>query len=145
MTRIAQNEYRHEDLADVRFVPHLIRMWLESPVEETDERGRKTRTTGARVAEILGEFEACGEAMRFLNRSGEIVWRATPRMRRDSLTLNARPKPVWKTGRDAWGDLVEFRFQLRFFQWAKKCNRLICRWTPELEIQRSKSPILTQP
>jgi hypothetical protein len=23
-------------------------MWLESPVEETDERGRKTRTTGAR-------------------------------------------------------------------------------------------------
>ena len=24
---------------------HLIKMWLEAPVEETDERGRKTRTT----------------------------------------------------------------------------------------------------
>jgi Reverse transcriptase (RNA-dependent DNA polymerase) len=27
---------------------HLIKMWLESPVEETDDRGRKTRTTAAR-------------------------------------------------------------------------------------------------
>ena len=27
---------------------HLIKMWLESPVEETDDRGRKTRTTEAR-------------------------------------------------------------------------------------------------
>jgi RNA-directed DNA polymerase len=28
-----------------RHVLHLIKMWLETPVEETDERGRKTRTT----------------------------------------------------------------------------------------------------
>jgi RNA-directed DNA polymerase len=27
---------------------HLIKMWLECPVEETDERGRKTRSTGAK-------------------------------------------------------------------------------------------------
>jgi hypothetical protein len=27
---------------------HLIRMWLECPVEETDEHGRKTRTSEAR-------------------------------------------------------------------------------------------------
>ncbi len=31
-----------------RRVLHLIKMWLESPVEETDDRGRKTRTTVAR-------------------------------------------------------------------------------------------------
>jgi len=31
-----------------RRVLHLIKMWLECPVEETDERGRKTRTTEAR-------------------------------------------------------------------------------------------------
>ena len=31
-----------------RRVLHLIKMWLESPVEETDERGRNTRTTEAR-------------------------------------------------------------------------------------------------
>jgi RNA-directed DNA polymerase len=29
-------------------VLHLIRMWLDCPVEETDDRGRKTRTTEAR-------------------------------------------------------------------------------------------------
>lgn len=29
---------------------HLVKMWLESPVEETDERGRKQRTTRNRDA-----------------------------------------------------------------------------------------------
>jgi len=28
-----------------RRVLHLIKMWLDAPVEETDKRGRKTRTT----------------------------------------------------------------------------------------------------
>jgi hypothetical protein len=31
-----------------RRVLHLIKMWLECAVEETDDRGRKTRTTQAR-------------------------------------------------------------------------------------------------
>ena len=31
-----------------RRVLHLIKMWLDGPVEETDKRGRKTRTTEAR-------------------------------------------------------------------------------------------------
>jgi RNA-directed DNA polymerase len=31
-----------------RRVLHLIKMWLECPVEETDDRGKKTRTTAAR-------------------------------------------------------------------------------------------------
>ena len=31
-----------------RRVLHLIKMWLEGPVEETDDRGRMTRTTEAR-------------------------------------------------------------------------------------------------
>ena len=31
-----------------RRVLHLIKMWLECPVEETDDRGRKRRTTKAR-------------------------------------------------------------------------------------------------
>ena len=32
-----------------RRVLHLIKMWLDTPVEETDDRGRKTRTTEARA------------------------------------------------------------------------------------------------
>ena len=31
-----------------RRVLRLIKMWLDCPVEETDDRGRKTRTTAAR-------------------------------------------------------------------------------------------------
>src|SRR3954471_15650540 len=31
-----------------RRVLHLIKMWLDCPVEEADQRGRKTRTTEAR-------------------------------------------------------------------------------------------------
>jgi hypothetical protein len=31
-----------------RRVLHLIKMWLECPVEETDDRGRKKRTTDAK-------------------------------------------------------------------------------------------------
>jgi hypothetical protein len=34
-----------------RRVLHLIKMWLECAVEETDERGRKTRTTEAKDTE----------------------------------------------------------------------------------------------
>jgi group II intron reverse transcriptase/maturase len=34
-------------ISDTR-VLHLIKMWLECPVEETDDRGRKTRTTEAK-------------------------------------------------------------------------------------------------
>jgi hypothetical protein len=32
------------------------------------------------VAAILREFEECGEAMRSLNRRGQVVWKATPQM-----------------------------------------------------------------
>jgi hypothetical protein len=38
-----------------RRVLHLIKMWLECPVEETDDRGRKTRTTEARDNRHGGE------------------------------------------------------------------------------------------
>ena len=31
-----------------RRVMHLIKMWLDCPAEETDDRGRRTRTTEAR-------------------------------------------------------------------------------------------------
>jgi retron-type reverse transcriptase len=37
-----------------RRVLHLIKMWLDCPVEETDQRGRKTRTTVARDQRLAG-------------------------------------------------------------------------------------------
>ncbi|MFM0478803.1 reverse transcriptase domain-containing protein [Paraburkholderia strydomiana] len=54
-----------------RRVLHLIRMWLECPVEETDDRGRKKRTTeakdsrrgdpqGSPISPLLGIFICAG-------------------------------------------------------------------------------------
>src|SRR5262249_37082635 len=41
-----------------RRVLHLIKMWLECPVEETDQRGRRRRTTQARDSRrgILADY-----------------------------------------------------------------------------------------
>ena len=54
-TRGLLREHSHADLLNSigprivdRRVLHLIRIWLDCPVEETDNRGRKTRTTEAR-------------------------------------------------------------------------------------------------
>jgi RNA-directed DNA polymerase len=51
-----------------RRVLHLIRMWLECPVEETDDRGRKTRTTEAKdsrrgIPQGLSHLTAAGEPL----------------------------------------------------------------------------------
>jgi hypothetical protein len=32
------------------------------------------------IAQILREFEAAGDAMRYLNADGRVAWKATPRM-----------------------------------------------------------------
>jgi hypothetical protein len=32
------------------------------------------------IAQILGKFEEAGDAMRYLNKKGEIAWKATPGM-----------------------------------------------------------------
>jgi len=49
-----------------RRVLHLIKMWLDCPVEEADERGRKTRTDGgattiARHSARVAALTAAGE------------------------------------------------------------------------------------
>jgi hypothetical protein len=44
---LRSNDSRREPAAGRNRLMHLIKMWLECPVEETDDRGRKTRTTEA--------------------------------------------------------------------------------------------------
>ena len=50
-----------------RRVLHLIKMWLDCPVEETDDRGRKTRTTeagrAARHSAGLAHLTRAGESL----------------------------------------------------------------------------------
>jgi hypothetical protein len=56
-----------------------LRFWVECEYANRRETGPEVERLEL-LAEILCEFEGAGDAMRFLNRSGEIVWRATPRM-----------------------------------------------------------------
>jgi hypothetical protein len=54
----------------------ILRIWVEVECEEQDLRKADDRE----VAAILREYEECGEAMRSLNRRGQVVWKASPQM-----------------------------------------------------------------
>jgi hypothetical protein len=53
-----------------------LRFWVEVECEEQD----LTQANDSEVAAILREYEQCGDAMRSLNRRGQVVWKATPEM-----------------------------------------------------------------
>ena len=62
-------------------MPKTLRFWVESEYADRCEESSKIEKSEL-LSEILCEFEACGDAMRCLNRWGEIMWKATPRMLR---------------------------------------------------------------
>ena len=45
-----------------------------------EQRDAPNTSKSALVAQVLHEFEECGDAMRYLDRNGRIAWRATARM-----------------------------------------------------------------
>jgi hypothetical protein len=53
-----------------------LKFWVEVECDQQDLR----KTDDKEVAAILREFEQCGDAMRSLNRRGQVVWKATPEM-----------------------------------------------------------------
>lgn len=53
-----------------------LRLWVESGCEEQDLR----KADDKEVAAILRECERCGDAMRSINRRGQLIWRATPQL-----------------------------------------------------------------
>ena len=53
-----------------------LRLSVEASCEEQDLR----KASDAEVAGILRQCERCGDAMRSLNRRGQVVWKATPEM-----------------------------------------------------------------
>jgi hypothetical protein len=56
-----------------------LRFWVECDVADRQE-GRPEKDGFELIAQILRKYEACGDAMRYLNRKGRIAWKATPRM-----------------------------------------------------------------
>ena len=53
-----------------------LKFWVEAECEQQDINPADDR----QVAKILQEFERCGEAMRSLNRRGQVIWKASPQM-----------------------------------------------------------------
>jgi hypothetical protein len=56
-----------------------LRFWVECEYEDRREQSPEIKKAEL-LSEILCEFESCGDAMRYLNWAGKIIWKATPRM-----------------------------------------------------------------
>jgi hypothetical protein len=54
----------------------ILRFWVEVECDEQNLRKADDRD----IAAVLQEFEGRGDAMRSLNRRGQVVWKATPEM-----------------------------------------------------------------
>jgi predicted transcriptional regulator len=59
----------------------ILRFWVDCSYEDRRyEKANRTRTE--LIADILCEYEQCGDAMRYLNATAQIAWNATPFMLR---------------------------------------------------------------
>jgi hypothetical protein len=57
----------------------VLRFWVDVEYEQMKNH-QPSRPRTELIAQILRNFEEAGEAMRYLNTSGEIAWKATPAM-----------------------------------------------------------------
>jgi hypothetical protein len=57
----------------------ILRIWVDVECDDVKNQGPH-RSRSDLIAQILGEFEEAGDAMRYLNTKGEIAWKATPGM-----------------------------------------------------------------
>jgi hypothetical protein len=56
-----------------------LRFWVDCSYE--DKRYENANRTRAElIADILREYERCGDAMRYLDHTGQIGWKASPWM-----------------------------------------------------------------
>ena len=91
-----------------RRVLHLIKMWLECPVEETDDRGRKTRTTEARdnrrgIPQGSPISPLAGESLHAPVRAGVEEARAGAKPRHSARDLRRRPRDPVPEGQSRSG------------------------------------------
>jgi hypothetical protein len=57
----------------------ILRFWVDCSYEDKRHED-PDRTRAELIAEILREYERCGDAMRYLNAKGQIAWKASPWM-----------------------------------------------------------------
>ena len=56
-----------------------LRFWVDCSYEDKKHESA-TRPRVELIAEILHEYERCGDAMRYLDAAGQIAWKASPTM-----------------------------------------------------------------
>ena len=56
-----------------------LRFWVDCSYEDRKHE-IPNRTRAELIAEILGEYEQAGDAMRYLNAKDQIAWKASPCM-----------------------------------------------------------------
>ena len=56
-----------------------LRFWVDCSYEDK-KCENANRTRAELIAEILGEYEQCGDTMRYLDANGQIAWKASPWM-----------------------------------------------------------------
>ncbi len=54
-----------------------LRFWVDVAYEDI-KADHPNLTKGQVLARILRQYEACGDAMRYLDANGTIAWKATP-------------------------------------------------------------------
>ncbi len=69
-----------------------LRFWVEVECDPEDINPADDR----QVAAILREFEQCGDAMRSLNRRGELFWKASPQLLERLAEEEAEVEAEWK-------------------------------------------------
>ena len=60
-------------------ISKTLRFWVDVACEQRKSDAPNT-SKSALVAQVLHEFEECGDAMRYLDRNGRIAWKATASM-----------------------------------------------------------------
>jgi hypothetical protein len=69
-----------------------LRLWVEADCKWQDLR----QADDNEVAAILQNFERCGDAMRSLNRRGEIIWKATPQLVQELAAAEKENDAEWE-------------------------------------------------
>ena len=68
-----------------------LRFWVEAECDRQDLR----QADDNEIAAILQSFEECGNAMRSLNRRGEVVWKATPQLVQELAAAENEVEAEW--------------------------------------------------
>jgi hypothetical protein len=77
-------------------MPFRISRTLRFEVEVACDRQDLRHADDNEVAAILRSFEQCGNAMRSLNRRGQVVWRATPQLMQELAAAEREVEAEWK-------------------------------------------------